>query len=394
MGTNRRKTGDKKTLHVLFTGLVYEGVITGGDQLFLDIAPRLPKDIKVTVVTSEFAKSYWDNIDKSNIDLRLLPPNFFENKSNPFFVFISFVIRAWQTYRILKNEDVQTIYSCSDIAYADIWPAYWLRAKRPNVKWISRVYHVLLPPEERQGNWFVNMVAFRLQRLSFWMMKRRSTMILALNKKLRRELLDLGFPEHKLDILEAGIDFQEINRFKKTVDYPYDVVALGRIAPVKGIFDTVKAWEIVHKQLPSARMAWLGGGGDNHRKRMVEMIEQRSLSKSFELLGYVSKDEKYNILKNAKVFLCPDHENGWGLAVCEAMASGLPVVSYDLDIFGGVYQKGYRSVPLFDTNSLAKEIVNLLEDSDTRKSTAKDAISQASEFDHQGVVDKLVKFIG
>ncbi len=383
-----------KTLHVLFTGLVYKGVITGGDQLFLDIAPRLPKDLRITIVTSEFAKSYWDEIDQSNIELKLLPPNIFENKSNPFLIFISFVIRAWQTYQILKKDDVQTVYSCSDISYADIWPAYWLRASQPNVKWISRVYHVLLPPKERQGNWFVNIIAFRLQRLSFWMMKRRGTSILALNSKLRDELLALDFPKNKLDILEAGIDFEEIRKFKKTASYPYDVVVLGRIAPVKGIFDTVKAWEKVHTAIPGARLAWLGGGGDNHKKKMVEMIKQRSLSDTFELLGYVSKDEKYNILKNAKVFLCPDHENGWGLAVCEAMASGLPVVSYDLDIFGNVYHKGYRSVPLFDTESFAKKIIELLQDSSLRKSISNDAISQASEFDHKNVVDKLVKFIG
>ena len=394
MSSKKGSPATNKTLHVLFTGLVYKGVITGGDQLFLDIAPRLPKDLKIVIVTSEFAKSYWDKIDHSNIELRLLPPNIFENKSNPFLIFISFVIRAWQTYQILKKDDVQTIYSCSDISYADIWPAYWLRGRRTNVKWISRVYHVLLPPKERQGNWFVNVVAFRLQRLSFWMMKRRGTSILALNTKLRDELLGLGFPKKKLDILEAGIDFEEISKFKKSASYPYDVVVLGRIAPVKGIFDTVKAWEKVHAAIPDARLAWLGGGGDNHKKKMVEMINQRSLSDTFELLGYVSKDEKYNLLKNAKVFLCPDHENGWGLAVCEAMASGLPVASYDLDIFGGVYHKGYISAPLYDTDSFARNIIELLQNASLRKSMSKDAVSQASKFDHKKVVDKLVKFIG
>ena len=169
---------------------------------------------------------------------------------------------------------------------------------------------------------------------------------------------------------------------------------LGRIAPVKGIFDTVKAWEKVHAAIPDARLAWLGGGGDNHKKKMVEMINQRSLSDTFELLGYVSKDEKYNLLKNAKVFLCPDHENGWGLAVCEAMASGLPVASYDLDIFGGVYHKGYISAPLYDTDSFARNIIELLQNASLRKSMSKDAVSQASKFDHKKVVDKLVKFIG
>jgi glycosyltransferase involved in cell wall biosynthesis len=382
-----------KSLHVLYTGLVYADVITGGDQLFLDIAPRLPKDLKIIVITPHFVKKHWDNINQSNIEFRLLPPNIFEFKGNPFAIFLSYVIRSWQVYRILKKENVQTIYSSSDIAYADIWPAYWATKGNSQIKWLSRIYHVLLPPSSRQGSYLVNIVAFRLQRLSFWMMKKRSSTIFALNSKLHKEVLDLGFPKDKLKILGAGIDFQKINSFKPTQKYPYDVVVLGRLTPVKGIFDTIKMWEKVHAANPSLQLAWIGGGAEQYRKKMSEQLEENSLSTTFHLLGFIDKDEVYSILQSAKVFLCPDHENGWGLAVCEAMASGLPVVSYDLDIFGGVYKKGFKSVPLFDTDSFADELIKLLNDEAKRKKMAKDAVDQASQFDHERVIDDLVKYL-
>jgi glycosyltransferase involved in cell wall biosynthesis len=383
-----------KSLHVLYTGLVYSEVITGGDQLFLDIAPRLPKKLKIIVITPHFAKKHWDNIDQSNIEFRLLPPNIFEFKGNPFMIFFSYAVRSWQVYRILKKEKVQTIYSSSDIAYADIWPAYWATKGNSQIKWLSRIYHVLLPPKSRQGNYLVNVVAFRLQRLSFWMMKKRSTTIFALNSKLHDEVLDLGFPKKKLAILGAGIDFQKINTFKPTKKYPYDVVVLGRVAPVKGIFDTVKIWKKVHNTNPKLQLAWIGGGAENYRKKMSEQLAKNSLESNFHLLGFVDKDEVYSILQSAKVFLCPDHENGWGLAVCEAMASGLPVVSYDIDIFGGVYKKGFKSVALFDTESFADEIIKLLHNDDKREKMARDAVEQAKQFDHERVVDDLVKYLG
>lgn len=382
-----------KTVHVLFTGLVYKNVITGGDQLFIDIAPRLPKELKIIIVTPNFAKEYWDKIDQSNIEFRLLPPSIFDFKSNPFYIFFSFVIRSWQTYKILKKDNVQAIYSCSDISYADIWPAFWATRRNPQIKWLSRVYHVLLSPKNRQGNLFVNIIAFRLQRLSFWMMKKRSTTIFALNSKLRDELLALNFPKSKMALLGAGIDFKKINNFRPSKKYPYDVAVLGRIAPVKGIFDTVKIWKRVHAHFPNAQLAWIGDGGEGHRKKMVEQLEENCLSDSFHLLGFIDKDEVYSILKSAKIFLCPDHENGWGLAVCEAMSSGLPVVSYDIDIFGSVYAKGFKSVKLFDTNSFADEVIDLLKNEEKRKKIATDAVSQAKEFDHQQVVDDLAKYL-
>ena len=79
--------------------------------------------------------------------------------------------------------------------------------------------------------------------------------------------------------------------------------------------------------------------------------------------------------------------------MCEAMSSGLPVVSYNLDIFGSVYKKGYTSVPLYDTKSFADELLDLLNDEPRRKKMAKDAADQARQFDHDRVTAKLVEYI-
>ena len=392
MSVKKKKT-TKKSVHVLYTGIVYPKVITGGDQLFLDIAPRLPKDINIVVVTPHFAKDYWKNIDTSNISFRFLPPNKFEFKGNPIAIFLSYTIRAFQVFRILKKEDVKTIYSCSDIAYADIWPAYFIRKKKSDIKWLSRVYHLILPPKSRQGNKLVNAVAFRLQRLSFWMMKKRSTTIFALNAKLYKEMQGLDFPNKKLEILGAGIDYKKISSFKAGKKYPYDVVVMGRITPVKGIFDTVKIWSIIHQKYPNIRLGWIGGGSDEFKSQLINKLKESSLENSFELLGYIDKDDAYRVLKSAKIFLCPDHENGWGLAVCEAMSCGLPVVSYDLDIFGGVYKKGYISAPLYNTDEFAAKVLSLLENNTLRKKIANDAKQQVKEFDHQKVVDTLAKYL-
>lgn len=387
---NKSLGTDTKSMHILFTGLVSPKMLSGGDQLFLDIAPRLPKDMKIVIITPYFAKGHWDTLDRPNLELKFIPQNIFDFNDNPLFIFLSYIIRSWQVHRILRKESIQTIYSCSDIAYADIWPAYWAVGKNPRIKWLSRIYHVLLPPSNRQGSHLTNTIVFRLQRLSFWMMKRRSSTIFALNQKLRDEVLELGFPPEKLGILGAGIDFQAINGFKPTKKYDYDVAVLARIAPVKGIFDAVKIWKKVHAAHPEAKIAWIGGGGETYKKQLGDLLAADSLEDSFHLMGFVEKDEAYNILKSAKIFLCTDHENGWGLAVCEAMASGLPVISYDIDIFGSVYKKGFKSAALFDTDGFADEIIKLLDDEDARKKMAKDAVDQAREFDHKQVIDDLV----
>ena len=390
---NKTVKPEHKSLHVLFTGLVSPTMLSGGDQLFLDIAPRLPKELKIIVVTPYFAKDHWKDIDCTNIEFRYLGRNIFELKDNALLTFLSYVVRSWQTHRILRKEKIQSIYSCSDVAYADIWPAYLAVGRNPDVKWLSRIYHVLLPPKRRHGNYLTNVVAFRLQRLSFWMLKKRSSTIFALNPKLYDELLKLGFKKPRLTVLGAGIDLHKISSFKSNTNYEYDVVALGRIAPVKGIFDGVKMWNEVHKKKPELKLAWIGGGQEKYVNKLRSQLEEHSLADSFHLLGFAEKEEVYSILKSSKIFVCLDHEIGWGLAVCEAMASGLPVVSYDNEIFGSVYKKGYKSVPLFDTGSFANEVIELLSNDQSRKKLAGDALRQAEEFDHQQVIDKLTRYL-
>jgi len=380
-------------LYVLFTGLVSKKHLSGGDQLFLDLAPRLPREIEIVVITPEFAKKHWKLVARKDIKFIFLKKNIFDTRKNYIFVFLSYAIRAWKTYRILKKaKQIDAIYSCSDVAYADIWPAFLISFGKPEINWITRIYHVLLSPKNRHGNKLVNFVVFYLQRISFFLIKKRSNHILALNSKLKKELLGLNFPKNRTGILGAGIEFRKINKFKATEKFSFDAVVLARIAPVKGIYDMVKIWKLVHEKNPKWKLAWIGSGG-GYENELKSKIKENGLENSFYLLGYLKKEKILNIFKSSKIFLCTDHENGWGLAISEAMASGLPVVSFNIDIFGGLYKKGFISVPLHRTEEFAKQTVKLLEEEELRKKLAKEAVLQSSAFDLDKVAKDLIFYL-
>lgn len=381
-------------MHILLTGLVSKTTVSGGDQLILDLVPHLPKELDIVVITPDFVRKYWVTIKRKNLKVITVPTNKFDFSPNPIAIFFSYCIRALQVYRVLKKEkNIEILFSCSDIAYADIWPAYFIVGRNRQIKWITRIYHVLLKPGKRRGDYLTNFFAFYLQRLCFWMIKKRSRYILAINKKLKKEILDLGFPKNKTGILEAGVDFNKIKSFVPDKKYSYDVVAMGRIAPEKGIFDIVKIWKKVLNSNSTYNMAWIGGGNQNHTKKLQLLIQKEKLTNSFHLLGFIDKKEVFNILKSAKVFICSDHENGWGLAVCEAMSCGLPVVSYDIDIFGGVYKKGFLSAKLFDTDNFANNLIKVLKDNTLRKKLGRQALSQVSLFRHEKVAKVLMRYL-
>ena len=91
-------------LYVLFTGLLSNNYLSGGDQLFLDLAERLPAEIELTVITPEFAKKHWQNIKRQGTKFKYLPKNIFDSYYHPVLVFFSYIVRSWQAYFILKKE--------------------------------------------------------------------------------------------------------------------------------------------------------------------------------------------------------------------------------------------------------------------------------------------------
>jgi glycosyltransferase involved in cell wall biosynthesis len=67
------------------------------------------------------------------------------------------------------------------------------------------------------------------------------------------------------------------------------------------------------------------------------------------------------------------------------MACGLPVLAYDLDIFGSVYVKGFATVPIYEKDRFAAKLIGLLEDEQQRLAMGKEAVEQAKSLDWETV---------
>jgi glycosyltransferase involved in cell wall biosynthesis len=140
----------------------------------------------------------------------------------------------------------------------------------------------------------------------------------------------------------------------------YDGVFVGRIAKEKGVFDLLSVWKKVVEKKNEAKLLIIGSGLE--LVAVKERIGTLGLENKVFLRGHCSDRELYSLLKSSKVFIFPSVFEGWGIAVAEALACGLPVVAYDIpalkENFGDC--RSVFLVPVKNLEEMVMRILNIL----------------------------------
>lgn len=103
------------------------------------------------------------------------------------------------------------------------------------------------------------------------------------------------------------------------------VIAVGRYCHEKGYDDLLKAWSIVQNRCQNWRLDIYG---DGERSQYEQTIDAMQIDRQrCQLHGRTQDIEKEYISSSLSV--CSSRFEGFGLTIIEAMACGLPVVSFD-----------------------------------------------------------------
>ncbi len=100
---------------------------------------------------------------------------------------------------------------------------------------------------------------------------------------------------------------------------------LSRIHPIKGLPDLITAWALVRQ--PGWRIVIAGADEDGHLQEIRAQIDTLGLGGDFEFTGLVTGDRKEAIFAEADVFVLPTYSENFGIAVAEALARGVPVIT-------------------------------------------------------------------
>lgn len=100
---------------------------------------------------------------------------------------------------------------------------------------------------------------------------------------------------------------------------------LGRIAPVKGLPMLIEAWGRIRPQGWVLRIA--GPDEGDYQREVEKAVSSADLEQFVSFLGPIPPEDKQALFRGADLFVLPTHSESFGVAVAEALAHGLPVLT-------------------------------------------------------------------
>lgn len=125
-------------------------------------------------------------------------------------------------------------------------------------------------------------------------------------------------------VIPNGVDIgppprRDVHKAGKTILF------LSRIHPGKGLLDLVEAWARVRQ--PGWRIVIAGDDEDGYRAKVEALIRVKGLQSDFEFVGFVDGIRKQACFDAADIFILPTYSENFGIAVAEALANELPVIT-------------------------------------------------------------------
>jgi glycosyltransferase involved in cell wall biosynthesis len=182
----------------------------------------------------------------------------------------------------------------------------------------------------------------RLERLLYWIecrLSRFADLIIVNSHAGRDYAVAHGFPSQKLIVIPNGIDVERFcpdrkarEQFRKKqgiADAESLIGLVGRIDPMKGHGNFLRAAAILLKERQDVHFICVGGGPESYRRTLLSLTEELGLSSKVTWAdATVHIEIIYNALDIATC--CSSYGEGFPNVIGEAMACGIPCVVTDV----------------------------------------------------------------
>jgi len=210
--------------------------------------------------------------------------------------------------------------------------------------------------------------------LATWLLERpiprvyRGIPCVAVSASTRDDLIARGLDGRRIQVVENGIDTDLLKPGRAEERFPDPTLLyLGRLKRYKRV-DLVLAAVANLRQTGLPVRLVVAGTGDRRAHLEREARRLGLGDGAVRFAGFVSEDEKRELLQRAWVHTITSEKEGWGISNIEAAACGTPTVASDVPGLRDSVRDGETGllVPHGDVAALSRAIRTLIEDGELR----------------------------
>ena len=193
---------------------------------------------------------------------------------------------------------------------------------------------------------------------------------------------------HDVAVIPNGVD---LNTYKKATREAKrkNILYVGRLEKRKGVEYLIEAFAVFHAKHPKERLIIAGNGPD--RSKLEKLCEELGVSRNVDFLGYVTEQEKIELLRGCLVYVSPAlYGESFGIVLIEAMATNAVTI--------GGFNSGYETVltdlgavglvnPL-DIGLFASRLELLMYNEPLRTQWSRWAAKSVKQYSYKRIVDK------
>lgn len=163
----------------------------------------------------------------------------------------------------------------------------------------------------------------------------------------------------------------------KTYQKKKQILYAGTVNARKGYADMIKSFAKIANKYPDWKIVFAGNG---EVKQGEELAKSLGIESQTIFLGWVSGDAKDKAFKESEIFCLPSYAEGFPMAVLDAWAYGLPVITTPVGGIPDIAIDG-ENMLLFNAGNidkLAENMKRLIDDNELRNKIIKESVNLAN----------------
>jgi glycosyltransferase involved in cell wall biosynthesis len=207
-----------------------------------------------------------------------------------------------------------------------------------------------------------------------FMTKINKAILVAVSPENKEQVMKYyGISDKKVRMVRNGID---INSYYKRNHKDFTFINVGRHDGVKNQKMIIEAFAKYIKYHGNARLILVGDGQE--RSKLEGLANQLSVAECIDFPGMVPNVEDY--LASADVYIQSSHREGLPLAVLEAMATKLPIISTNVGGMKDIVKNNGILIPDNDVEQLVYAMSDLASDNILRNSMSEISFDIVKDF--------------